>query len=125
MTIHLNLLLVCLETILLAWAVHYVTCRLLGGSLRFSLLLSVFVAGGWALFSLFGFLYINLRVLMGSQVFGGWQWLVYTGILFLVLFLSERFIFFLPWRLSAVAAVSLSAIWLLGLCVGKALGAFD
>jgi hypothetical protein len=121
----LNLGLLCLETILLAVGCRYVLRDKLGANIRFGLLLSVCIAVGWALVSLCSFLYISPRVLANLSVFGGWLWLEYTGALFLLVFLSERFLFFLPWRLALLIAGLIAVVWLLGLSFGRALGAFE
>jgi len=121
MHIQINLLLFCLEGLLLAGVLHYVTSRRLDAQFRFSFPLSLLVAGIWMLLSLSGFLYVTPASLLGLGV-GTWLWLRYTILLFVVLILTGRYLVFLPWGVAAACAAISSAIWFLGMCFGKALG---
>jgi len=122
MTIQISLLLFCLEALLLAGLLHYVTTRRLDAQFRFSLPLSLLVAGAWMLLSLSSFLYVTPASLLGLGVSGTWLWLRYTILLFVILMLTGRYLVFLPWGVAAAYAAISSAIWFLGMCFGKALG---
>src|SRR5712692_10402475 len=119
-TIHISVPFLCLEGLLLAAGIYYLSQRKLGADPRFSILLSLFAAGSWVLLSLFSFLYVAPAVLMGTKVLGGLHWLGYTILIFLLLFLSGRYLVLLPWPVAGALAALVSSMWFLGMCFERA-----
>lgn len=108
MNIQINLLLFCLEGLLLAGVLHCVTSRGLDAQFRFSFPLSLLVAGIWMLLSLSGFLYVTPASLLGLGVSG--TWLRYTILLLVILTLTGRYLVSLPWGVAAACAAISSAM---------------